>query len=81
MALRIYPNPAGDYVWIETGKAPNGMEVTLLDLMGRGVRSRSYAPGAVPGTVLFDLQGIGTGIYILKVGTPDTVRAGKIVIR
>ena len=67
--LRIFPNPANDQVWISTGATWRGREVEgrLLDITGKLIGTRTWR--AADEAVVWPLQGLGTGWYVLRVGT------------
>ncbi len=75
--LRVYPNPAADYVQVELP----GAEITRLvlhDLQGRVVRMSEVTRG----TVVLSVEGIPQGLYLLTV-TDSTGRSvvHKLVVR
>lgn len=64
-AVAVYPNPAGDQVYIVTGlKAP--IQVTLTDLIGRVLLEATFeaSPATIP------LKNIASGICFLQVKVP-----------
>ena len=61
-ALRIYPNPAGDYIRIDAGKAIES--VRIYSVVGTLVRSDSREN---KGSVLIGLEGAVPGIYLVSV--------------
>lgn len=60
ISLTVYPNPAAQYVNLETDAA--NLQAQLFDLAGRPVT------GVVPvsGVTRFDLSGLPAGLYLLR---------------
>jgi hypothetical protein len=67
--LTLYPNPAGDAVWLT---AETAMTVTVNDMLGRRVATFHLTPG-VP--VRWDIHALPRGCYF---ATGDNVT--KIII-
>ena len=62
-ALRVWPNPAGDYVEVDFGTAlQETVELTMYDGLGRAVRR--VVVSEVPARI--DLTGCPTGLYLLR---------------
>ncbi len=57
-ALRVWPNPAADYVNVEVSQASR---IVLQDCMGLTILSRDIAPG----TTRLNLQQLPNGLYLL----------------
>ncbi len=58
--MHLYPNPAGDYVWLDG--VEGGDEVELLDGMGK----RVFRYKAKQSPMRIDLQELSSGIYFLR---------------
>lgn len=76
--LRLYPNPARDRVWIDTGTGTDGasLEVELNDLAGRSVM-RTTVAGT---TTLVQLPPLSDGIYMITVHGQGGMRTQRLVI-
>ncbi len=73
-SLNIYPNPASEYVKIETGSNTNH-EISLFDLSGRAVRLENGI-----GTYQLDLNGLQSGIYFIQVKSDDQLYRQQLVV-
>ena len=74
--LRVYPNPALDRIFLESGDE-SIIEIELLDLNG----TRMLREEAGSGSHTLELPpGIPPGIYILKAGTARSTYCKRIVI-
>jgi len=73
-SLRIYPNPASDYTWIESATEPIKV-IYLLDLGGRVVLE--HAPHS--NAVRLDLSHLSPGIYFLRAIVEGEVLTSRFV--
>ena len=59
-SLRIYPNPAGDFLWVKwEGKAAEQLEISIYDLAGRLVQSSA-------GQDFISLENTAPGVYLVR---------------
>lgn len=66
--LSLYPNPAGDQVWLQPGgQLGEKVEILLYDLNGRMIREVFNGPLYAGERVQMDLSGISQGLYFLNV--------------
>ncbi|WP_346320704.1 T9SS type A sorting domain-containing protein [Chitinophaga sp. YIM B06452] len=73
----VYPNPAGQYLYIATGKISTGkVSVQLLDIHGR-LSLKDVLPISA-GAVRLDVHALPQGMYILKMQINQTERTLKI---
>ena len=79
-AFNIHPNPAHDFISINTSESiDETLEVTLVDIAGRIVISRAL--DFVGGNQNFDLpQNISSGVYLLNVKGDDFIFTEKLII-
>ena len=79
MAMKVYPNPAKDYVVIEPQqRLPQGAFWSLRDALGRELR-RGELPEGQPQLVL-NLEGLPGGVYICSIEAGGMARwQGKII--
>jgi hypothetical protein len=64
LALRVYPNPAADWLWIELpDPAEAGWRYALFDAQGRELRQDRIPVDAT----LRDLDRLPPGLYLLRV--------------
>ncbi|KAA9339148.1 S8 family serine peptidase [Hymenobacter busanensis] len=78
---QVYPNPASAFVRVTaptTGAAP--MQLRLLDLAGRTVRTWSWA-GTAPAMEL-DVRGVANGLYVLQMeGATGSIGTQKLALQ
>lgn len=67
--LSIYPNPANDYITINTEET--GKDITITDLSGRVVMTAT----TIAGTTTLNVSQLPTGTYMVTVGN----KVGKVV--
>ncbi|NUO03426.1 MAG: PKD domain-containing protein [Saprospiraceae bacterium] len=79
MAVKVYPNPAKDYVVIEPQqRLPQGAFWVLRDALGRELR-RAPLPEGQPQLVL-NLEGLPGGVYICSIEAGGVERwKGKVI--
>jgi predicted outer membrane repeat protein len=74
IVFTLFPNPAGNQVRIRTEEAIN--QIQLLNLSGQLVREASVSPGSDR----IDLEGVPTGIYLVKIiGANGMVATKKLI--
>ncbi len=81
-AGNIYPNPVGSEARVEISlKAPTVVQMTVLNQTGMQLLSteRSYPAGDA--TLRLDVSNLPSGLYLLKVSTPDGDRFTRRFIR
>lgn len=77
-SLKIYPNPASDFVVVEIKGIESGCEYEIYDLFGRMVLSGILSFQAQN---VINTNGLSSGLYVLMVKTDDMVYSGKIIRR
>jgi hypothetical protein len=79
--FRIYPNPADDFVTIETRTftgVKDQVTIELVNLLGTIVhREQRFAAGAC----LIDISGLPTGVYLLRINRGDTYESARLIVR
>jgi autotransporter-associated beta strand protein len=75
-SVRIYPNPANDYLTVYFSEPPGKVLVELTDLNGRIVSSSAEA---YPASMEFDLSAIDPGVYIIRIQTDSNTFTRKII--
>ncbi len=63
--VRIYPNPAKNYLVIETADNAAGTQIEIYDMAGRLMKVVN--PGFEPGAKHLDVTGYAPGAYLVKV--------------
>ncbi|MEP7127909.1 MAG: right-handed parallel beta-helix repeat-containing protein [Chitinophagales bacterium] len=67
-AIKIYPQPASDFITIETVPQSGLNMIRLFDMLGREVFQHS--PGKLS-TLKINLENLSSGIYVAEVTTPS----------
>lgn len=71
-SMRVYPNPAKDFVTID-GVAPNA-QYMIVDLSGRIIAS-----GNLGGNNMLDITRVPKGMYMIRVHDKDTMRLSTLI--
>ncbi len=69
ITAKAYPNPASNFVVVETNAATSEGVVIVTDMLGKIVQVSTWQTGQTK--QLIQLQGISSGIYSLKLHTAD----------
>jgi hypothetical protein len=75
-SIQLYPNPAGDKVYLHAGEKMTAISIT--DLNGRIIKLNKIA--VLDGTYEINLSGIANGIYLIKVTAGDKTEILKLVV-
>jgi uncharacterized protein (TIGR02145 family) len=76
--LKVYPNPATEHVTIEFNViAPGNTIISVFDQVGKTIVQR--AANLETGTHIYQIDGLGRGVYIVGVTSETYSNAGKIV--
>lgn len=73
---QVYPNPTNRYVYV---KMTENAQATLIDLSGRIIQNTRMVRANTE--EVFDLQGLPTGMYLLKIETGKKSQTSKIILR
>lgn len=61
--LKVYPNPANNYLVVEFGKNNlNGASIQLIDIIGKSV----YTKNVTTGRITINISDLAQGIYLLR---------------
>jgi hypothetical protein len=76
--IKVYPNPASDYIFIENnGNFKTNSSINLYDLNGRLILNKVNNDN----NVKIDLNGLKAGIYLLEVNNDNGVSRNRILIK
>ncbi|MDI9863691.1 T9SS type A sorting domain-containing protein [Flectobacillus sp. DC10W] len=73
---QVYPNPTNRYVYV---KMTENAQATLIDLSGRIIQNTRMLRANTE--EVFDLQGLPSGMYLLKIDTNKKSQTTKIILR
>ncbi|MFN6945961.1 MAG: right-handed parallel beta-helix repeat-containing protein [Cytophagaceae bacterium] len=62
----LYPNPADDHIYL-LGKAEKGLEVEILDVLGRNTLSKSFSNASGNSSFPISVAGLTPGVYFVHV--------------
>jgi hypothetical protein len=74
--LLIYPNPANDQITLNFGLPIGKAEISVFDIQGRLMISKSVASKVI---VNIDLDKLGSGIYIIRVASENHLMNSKFM--
>ncbi len=76
--LKLYPNPAQNYLTLSGNKSNASATISIFDVMGKQVKTLSIAAGSE--TTLMDISDLTNGNYIVRFVSGDYVQQEKITI-
>lgn len=68
-SIRFYPNPASDYVYLESKSPIEDAAVHIYDVAGKEVRNKNFNKGTSANTFFIDTATLCKGIYLLSIIT------------
>ncbi len=74
--IRIYPNPATDFVTIDLQQISNPVQFELIDIQGHKIMSRE-----IVNTEIISLKGLSEGLYFYNLLSGEERISGKIIKR
>ena len=75
--LALYPNPAHNHATVQVPAGPGPAALTLLDALGRAVRT-AFAPAGQ--AYALSLTGLAPGVYILRVQMGEKQAVQRVVV-
>lgn len=76
--FKVYPNPANEQLFIETGSQSQNIELELYNMTGQVVLRESFRNTS---TIGVDVSGLTKGIYIMKLRTDKDSYNTRIIIQ
>jgi hypothetical protein len=75
--IKVYPNPATDYIRISQSESSGATQVILSDMIGNEIISTSLNAGEKT----LDVSRLAEGCYLLRISTGNQIISKKVVIR
>ena len=76
--IKIYPNPAQDFVAIQSDMIEDNLKVSLIDELGKVIQTNEILQGST--LCILDLTTVYNGIYFVKVASAKDNKTFKIII-
>ncbi|MDP4282176.1 MAG: T9SS type A sorting domain-containing protein [Bacteroidota bacterium] len=80
-SFRIYPNPANGTINLVTSRALSGLTITLTDIGGKVLLRKDYGKILANSVQNIVIKGFSSGIYFLKMESPEAFSVLKIVLQ
>ncbi|PKP49218.1 MAG: hypothetical protein CVT94_05715 [Bacteroidetes bacterium HGW-Bacteroidetes-11] len=74
--VRVYPNPAAEYVVFELEKPIQNASITLTDIAGRQLKTIALTGEKT----VWETSGVPSGVYLYRIEGAYAVASGKLVI-
>jgi hypothetical protein len=78
--LLPYPNPAHGRISVPVLPSAGTITLTLVDALGRSVRTQVVTPVAGANEVAFDLAGVAPGMYAMRLAAGGPVTTSQLVV-
>ena len=75
--VKIYPTPAKDFINIAISNYTGDLNIEMYDINGRLVKTTSFD---FTGNYSLDLNGLSTGVYVVKLSGNDLNYSEKLVV-
>ena len=76
--IKIYPNPAQEFIAIQTDIVENNLKVTLIDVLGKTIQTNEILQGST--LCIMDLSTVYNGTFFVKVADGNNDKTFKIII-
>ena len=76
--IKIYPNPAQDFIAIQSDMQDNNLTVSLIDELGKVIQTNKILQGST--LSIIDLTNVNNGVYFVKVVSPKDSKTFKIIV-
>lgn len=77
--VTIYPNPAQDFIAIQTDLIENDVAVQLINELGQVVKSSKILQGST--LSIIETRNVYNGIYFVKIGNGNNSKSFKVIIK
>ncbi len=76
--IKIYPNPAQDFIAIQTEMQTTDLDVMLIDALGKVIQTNKILQGST--LSIIDLTSVYNGIYFVKIASAKDNKTVKIMV-
>ncbi|WP_293890355.1 YHYH protein [Flavobacterium sp.] len=76
--IKIYPNPAQDFIAIQSDMIADNLDVSLIDELGKVIKTNKILQGST--LSIIDLSTVYNGVYFVKVASAKDSKTFKIII-
>jgi len=76
--IKVFPNPADDFFFVETGTDPSNLRIRLLNHIGQTV---PLAPQVQAGRLAYNVRSLPAGVYYIEVQQDNSVQSHKVIVR
>lgn len=76
--IKIYPNPAQDFIAIQSDMIADNLEVKLIDELGKVIQTNEILQGST--LSIMDLTAVNNGIYLVKITSVKDNKTFKIIV-
>jgi len=76
--IKIYPNPAQDFIAIQSDLIEDDLNVMLVDELGKVIRENKILQGST--LAIMDLTNVNNGIYFVKIASTKDDKTFKIIV-
>ena len=76
--IKIYPNPAQDFIAIQSDMIEDNLDVTLIDELGKVIQTNQILQGST--LSIIDLTAVYNGVYFVRVANGKDNKTFKIII-
>ena len=77
LSLALHPNPAQDFVTVNTSKLSEPSVITIFDLSGKAVLTANAAPD---GKTILDISRLNSGVYMVRLQGQYSQETQKLII-
>ena len=76
--VKLYPNPAQDFIAIQAEMQANDLDITLIDELGKVIQTNKILQGST--LCILDLTTVYNGIYFVKVASGKDDKTFKVIV-
>ena len=74
----IYPNPASEFIAIQTQMAENDLKIEIIDELGKVVKESQILQGST--LAIIETDSVYNGIYFIKISSGNQSKSYKVII-